>query len=201
MTQIFKICGKDKINLRHYKKDMTLVAIVSLSLPHNLSLSAQDGKTANKLVYTELGGPGVIMSANFDSRFLSSSQVGFGFRLGAGFGYGKYIEYDVYPEYTVSRSESRSYYSIPAGLNYIFGKPNFAHSFEVGAGVTFLTRKVSLFYYSKNVKPGNVIGFFTFMYRMIPKDGGFSWRAGLTPIIGTSGDLYPMGAVGFGYVF
>jgi hypothetical protein len=39
------------------------------------------------------------------------------------------------------------------------------------------------------------------MYRRIPVNGGFSFRAGFTPIIGTSGDLVPMVALGFGYIF
>jgi len=177
-----------------------LVAIVGLSLTLHLSLSAQDGKVANKVFYSELGGPGLIMSANFDSRFTPNERLGLGFRLGAGFAFGDFEDgqpnrYGYYDRVT------RTYYAIPAGLNYVFGKPASAHTFEVGAGVSILTRKAALFYYSYEGKPGNAIGFFTFMYRLMPVDGGFSFRAGLTPIIGTSGDLFPMGAVGFGYVF
>jgi len=166
------------------------------------SLSAQDGKIANKLFYSELGGPGILMSANFDSRFTSNDQFGFGYRLGAGFGIGmvRTTWVDKQWNYTYIENIRRSYYSFPAGLNYIFGKPNSAHTFEVGAGVTFLTQKVSLFYYEVK-KPGHTIGFLTFMYRLMPENGGFSWRIGLTPIIGTSGDLCFSGAIGFGYAF
>jgi len=63
-----------------------------------------------------------------------------------------------------------------------------------------LTQKVSLYYLEKQ-KPGHAIGFVTFMYRLMPEDGGFSWRIGLTPIIGTSGDLRLSGAISFGYAF
>ena len=178
------------------KKSFSVLIAIAL----NLSLSAQDRKVANKLFYAEFGGPGVIMSANFDARFNFKERLGLGYRLGTGFGIkksGGYYSLDS-DEYGVKRI---TYYSFPAGLNYVFGKHNSAHTFEVGAGVTLLTRKVSLFNYSNNVKPGNAIGFFTFMYRLMPVDGGFSFRIGLTPIIGTSGDLFPMGAIGFGYVF
>ena len=172
----------------------TLITIVALTLTVNLSLSAQEEHIANKLFYSELGGPGIIMSANFDSRFSANNRLGFGFRLGAGFGVGDF-EDNQYYNYV-----RKTYYSIPAGLNYVFGKPNNKHTFEVGAGATFLTRKTSL--YNHDIKKsGHAIGFFTFMYRIMPVDGGFSFRVGLTPIIGTAGDLYPMGAVGFGYTF
>jgi len=178
------------------KKSLSVLVAIALSL----SLSAQEKKVANKMFFTEIGGPGLLMSANFDSRFTSQEQLGFGFRLGLGFAYGDFEEKAPnrwgYYEYV-----TRTYFSIPAGLNYVFGKANSPHTFEVGAGVSILTRKVSLFTYSYRDKPGNAIGFFTFMYRYLPENGGFAWRIGLTPTIGTSGNLFPMGAIGIGYVF
>ena len=179
-----------------------LAIMMGLSLTLHQSLFAQEDRTANKLFYSELGGPGVIMSAKFDSRFTSNERLGLGFRLGAGFGVGliRTTWVDKQWNYTYIENIRRTYYSFPAGLNYVFGKPNSAHTFEVGAGVTFLTHKVPLYYYQVK-KPGHVIGFSTFMYRLMPENGGFSFRIGLTPIIGTSGDLCPTGAVGFGYAF
>ena len=185
------------------KKSLSLlIAIASLSLNFNQPLTAQEERSANKLVYTELGGPGVIMSANFDSRFKSNERLGFGYRLGVGFGVGKVKTKWVDNQwgYTYIENIKRSYYSIPAGLNYVFGKSNSAKTFEVGGGVTFLTHKVSL-YFRQVEKQGHVIGFLAFMYRIMPENGGFSFRIGCTPIIGTSGDLMTMGAVGFGYAF
>lgn len=193
------ICRQFKVI--NMKKSLSIIVLMaSLMMTSHLSLSAQDGKVANKVLYNELGGPGLIMSANFDSRFNSNSQLGVGFRVGIGFAYGEFRD-DKPNEWGYYGSVTRTYYSIPVGLNYIFGKPNSSHTFEVGTGLSFLTRKVSLFTYDYDGNSGNVIGFFSFMYRRIPKDGGFSWRIGFTPIVGTSGDLVPMGAVGIGYGF
>jgi hypothetical protein len=182
------------------KNTLTFLAIAVLFITGNQSLAAQD-EIATKLFYTELGGPGVIMSANFDGRFKPNERLGLGYRLGAGFGIGTFEEKPIAGSggYYYG-SVLRTYYSVPVGLNYVFGKSNSASTFEVGGGFTLLTRKVSL--YNLDVdKPGNVIGFFTFMYRKIPVNGGFTFRVGFTPIIGTAGDLFPMGAVGFGYAF
>jgi len=175
---------------------LLVIAITGWLLAVHQPLAAQEEIIANKLFYTELGGPSVIMSANFDARFKTGERLGFGYRLGIGFGYNDGRSYySINDEYS-----SRTYYSFPLGLNYVFGKPNSAHTFDVGAGITILTRKVALFYYERT-EPGHVIMPLTFMYRLMPVNGGFSFRVGLTPIIGTGGDLFPMGAVGFGYAF
>ena len=167
-------------------------------------MSAQEENVAGKIFYTELGGPGVIMSMNFDARFQPNTRIGFGYRIGAGFGIGQFdgkpISYNDYGGYSYYEQVTRSYYSIPVGINYIFGKPNRAPTFEVGAGATFLTRKVSLYNYEMD-KPGNVVGFLTFMFRVAPVNGGINFRAGFTPMIGTSGDLFPMAAISLGYAF
>ena len=172
---------------------LLFVATAGLSLTLNQSLSAQEEKVANKLYYTEFGGPGLIMSANFDGRFKSNSNLGLGFRLGAGFGIKKFDE----EEHGEVR---RTLYAFPVGLNYVFGKQNSRTSFEVGGGVSFLHREVALFNYDVK-QEGNLIGFASFMFRTTPINGGFSFRVGFTPIIGTAGDMFPMGALGLGYAF
>ena len=189
------------------KKRLLLFAIVGLLITVNQSLFAQSEIIAGKQFYVEWGGPGVIMSANFDARFKSSERLGLGYRLGVGYGTEEFLDnivkffdaddpFSYFKDYTFPRP----FYTVPVGLNYAFGKPNRSSSFEFGAGVTFLSRKVSLYYYEMK-KPGLVIGSLSFMYRLMPANGGFSFRVGITPIIGTSGDLFPMGAVGFGYAF
>ena len=165
------------------------------------SLSAQE-TVPGKLLYIELGGPGVILSANYDARFKPNERLGFGYRFGVGFGMGKIktVWVDKQWNYTYTEYLKRTYYTIPAGINYIFGKPNDANTFEIGAGVTFLTQYVTL-YSHETKKPGHVIGFLTFMYRVMPVNGGFSFRIGVTPIIGTGGDIRFSGSIGFGYAF
>ena len=181
------------------KSFLFLVVITGVLITLNQSLSAQE-EVAGKLFYTELGGPGIIMSMNFDSRFNSNERIGLGYRLGAGFGVGNFGEEQNDNGYTYSEGITKTIYSFPVGLNYIFGKPRRSSTFEVGGGVSVLSRKVSIYNFDVK-KRGHVIGHITFMYRIAPVNGGFSFRAGFTPIIGTAGDLCPMVAIGFGYAF
>ena len=184
-------------------KMLLLFVNVGLLMIINQSLSAQNKTAAGKLFYFELGGPGVVMSANYDSRFTSKTRLGFGYRLGIGIIQNCLIEGDsdydnsmkgLYEQFT------KSTYTFPAGLNYVFGRPNKFSVFEIGAGITYLTQKMSLYHWDVK-KPGNVVGHFAFMYRIMPLNKGFSFRGGFTPMIGTAGDLFPMGAVSFGYSF
>ena len=181
---------------------LSLLVIAVLFITVNPSLSAQEEKVANKLFYTEFGGPGYIMSANLDSRFKSNVRLGLGFRIGAGFGVGKFDDKEVLdPDGNIHYEKvTRTVYTFPAGFNYIFGKPNMASTFEVGAGASFLSRKMSLYDFEIK-KEGKVVGYLTFMYRVTPVNGGMSFRIGFTPMIGTAGDLFPMGAISFGYAF
>ena len=147
--------------------------------------------------YAELGGPGILFSANIDGRF-TKSQLGFGGRVGIGF-----VTMDEY-NYNTGYYKTQSVATFPIQLNYIFGKPNSVHAFEVGAGVTFTGKKIDLFnnYYdgTNNEVLSSVFGTACFMYRRQPKDGGFSWRIGFTPIIG-NGYIQPSAGVSFGYNF
>lgn len=161
-----------------------------------VSTFAQDkpAKTV-KQFYTEMGGPGILFSANFDTRFVPGKQVGLGMRVGLGFTI-QDSYYDVNNEYTV-----RTVGNLPIGLNYLFGKETSAHTFEVGAGATILFKKTALLVYNGNEKRGNLMGYFQFMYRRQPLNGGFTWRIGFTPLINTAGDIVPFAAGGIGYTF
>ena len=180
------------------KSFLLLMAITGLLWAFHQSLAAQENQVAGKVFYAELFGPGLLMSANFDSRFKSNERLGFGYRIGVGFSVVS-IEDELFLKWDYD-DDTRTYYSIPAGLNYVFGKPNSANTFELGGGISFLTHKTTLYCYDFN-RTGYLIGYFSFMYRKIPVNGGFSFRIGFTPIIGTSGNLFPMGAIGFGYAF
>src|SRR5687768_14198583 len=86
------------------------------------------GRTA---FYAELGGPGILFSANIDSRFKQSS-LGLGGRAGIGFVTADDGDYD--PQTGNYTYRNRSIITVPVQLNYIFGKPTSVHTFEVGAG-------------------------------------------------------------------
>jgi hypothetical protein len=98
-------------------------------------------------------------------------------------------------------SSTRSIPTLPIGINYLFGKKTSAHTFEVGLGTTILFQKVTMLNYDSHQKAGNVMGYFNFMYRRQPMDGGFTWRIGFTPIVNTAGDIVPFAAGGIGYCF
>lgn len=164
----------------------------------NQSVTAQDEIKASKALYAEFGGGGIIMSMNYDQRFISQSKSGLGYRIGVGFGIYNYKEIVDNNHYSYRRST----YNIPVGLNYVFGRADLSSSFEVGFGATFLTRKMAIDYFNSYEKQyGHFLGFLNFMYRRMPVNGGYNFRVGFTPLINASGDLVPMGAVSFGYAF
>ena len=188
-----------------------LLTFLGLFIIDNQSLTAQNKTAEGKLFYYELGGPGVVMSVNFDSRFKPNTRYGFGYRLGfgaippfddtdngSGNSSGVINIFKVFD--SIYESVTKSNYTFPAGINYVFGRPDKASVFEIGAGITYLSRKASLFNWEVK-KEGNVIGHLSFMYRITPLNKGFSFRGGFTPMIGTAGDLFPMGGVSFGYAF
>ena len=179
-----------------------IVVFVVVIATLNQSLSAQEDRGANKMFYYEMGGPGVLMSLNFDARFTSKERLKLGYRAGAGFGFAKLKSTWVDKDHGLTYIENirQTYYSVPVGLNYVFGKPDNVNTFEVGAGVTFLAHKASP-YALVDEKRFHTIGFLSFMYRVMPVNGGFSFRTGFTPLIGAEGDMLLSGAIGFGYVF
>ena len=145
--------------------------------------------------YVELGGPGILFSANVDSRF-QKSNLGLGFRAGLGFVTAdeEFTDASGYTYY-----EPRSVVTVPVQLNYVFGKPTSPHTFEVGAGLTYAGKELDIlnFYDEKKTQ---LYGSASFMYRRQPLGGGFTWRIGFTPLI-AHGYIQPSGAVGVGYNF
>ena len=144
--------------------------------------------------YAELGGPGILFSANIDTRFKSSS-FGWGVRGGLGFVTGDEVkEVNGINEYDLT-----SAVTVLAQLNYIFGKYSSPGSFEVGAGATYVSRELEFmnFYDDKTSK---LFGTFSFMYRRQPPNGGFFWRAGFTPLFAKD-YVQASGALSLGYSF
>ena len=146
--------------------------------------------------YAELGGPGILFSANIDTRF-KPSHLGLGGRAGIGFVTASEEKYN--PETGYNEYEDVSVLTVPVQLNYIFGKGNSPHTFEVGGGLTFVGQKLDIMNFYGD-KKSNLFGTFSFMYRRQPVDGGFTWRIGFTPLV-AQGYIQPFGAVGVGYNF
>lgn len=176
----------------------TLLLLVSVFVIYSLHAQSGNGTKAvsgRTSFYAELGGPGVLFSANIDSRF-KLTHLGLGGRAGIGFVTANDDDYD--PATGNYNYRNRSVITVPVQLNYIFGKPSSVHTFEVGAGLTYVGKELDLFN-SDNDKT-KVLGSFAFMYRRQPADGGFSWRIGFTPLI-SGGYIQPFGAVSVGYNF
>ena len=146
---------------------------------------AQDNtrKSPQGAVYVELLGQGLAYSFNYDTRFTKSSR-GIGGRIGIG-GW---------------KLNESGFLTVPVGINYLLGKGN--HYFEIGAGATFTD--FTVFDYFEEENTFHTVGTLDFGYRLQPADGGFSFRAGITPFFGfqDTGYFWPFfGGVSFGYAF
>ena len=147
--------------------------------------------------FAEIGGPGILFSANFDKRF-KQTHLGWGGRIGVGFVTSYEENFDPSTR-SFTGATQRSVLSIPIQINHIFGKVNSPHTFEAGAGFTLLSRKMDVFSFY-NDDQSLIFGTFSFMYRRQPPNGGFSWRIGFTPIV-TSGYIQPSAGASVGYNF
>ena len=172
---------------------LCVLALISCALPsfaqRSSSRKSVEGQSS---FYAELGGPGILFSANYDRRF-KPSNLGWGIRAGLGFVtsddyQGPYIGY-----------KQRSVLTVPIQINHVFGKAHSPHTFEAGAGFTVLSKKIDVFNYYDNDRE-QLFGTFSFMYRRQPVNGGFSWRIGFTPLISSS-YIQPSGGASVGYNF
>jgi len=165
------------------KKLLILFVIVFISYG---SIQAQVAeRTRSQGIFVEVLGNGFIYSVNYDTRF-SQGFDGWGGRAGIG-----YIAID-----------DVRFTAMPFLVNYLFGKEK--HFFEVGVGTTFLVASESNGTYGPvgdRERGTGFIGAMSLGYRMEPTDGGFMFRAGLTPIFSSSTfwPLWPQ--VSFGYAF
>lgn len=137
---------------------------------------------AAKSIYVELGGPG-LASFNFDTRF-GNREDGFGGRIGVG---GFSIKSD---------GESAGIVFIPIGVNYLLGKDG-KNYFELGGGVTPVIASSS----TSDDNFTSTYGHILFGYRMQPQNGGFTFRAFVSPVFGSFGFIPYYGGVSFGYKF
>ena len=181
---------------------MLITFCFTLLFFHRTSNDAKTSSIGKSSFIAELGGPGIVFSANYDTRF-KQSRLGLGGRIGIGF----VTAYDDYYDPTTGMyygGDQQSAITLPVQLNYVFGKNNSPHSFEVGGGITYVTKKLNIMnfdYYSGNEDHRTqLFGTFSFMYRRQPVNGGFSWRVGFTPLVG-NGYIQAFAAASVGYNF
>ena len=138
-------------------------------------------QTGAKSVYFELGGAG-LASINYDMRF-KNKEDGLGFKVGLG---------------GFSVDGTTALY-VPVGLNYLLGKDE-RNYFEMGAGITLVS--ISEDYFGNdNSNFSTTFGHAYFGYRLQPKNGGFLFRAGITPIFNKDGFVPYWAGISFGYKF
>ena len=155
------------------KKCMIITTIFILSTQLASSQAA-------KSVYFEIGGPG-LASFNFDTRF-GNREDGFGGRIGVG---GFSIDGD-------------GVVFFPIGLSYLLGKDG-KNYFELGGGVTPLIASGN--FTDDGSTFSTTFGHLLFGYRMQPRNGGFTFRAFISPIFASFGFIPYYGGVSFGYKF
>ncbi len=161
------------------KKQISLSLVIGL-LFASVQLHAQ---TAAKSIYFELGGPG-LASFNYDMR-LQKKEDGLGFRVGLG-GF---------------KVDGTGALFIPLGLTYLLGKDQ-KNYFEFGAGVTIVSITDSYEDdYDSDGSFNTTFGHAYFGYRLQPKNGGFLFRAGITPIFNSDGFVPYYAGISFGYKF
>ena len=177
-------------------KKIIVAAVCSLGvLCANAQINNEENTNVGTVFFAEVGGPGVLFSANLDKRF-KKERLGWGFRGGLGFV--SAYDYDGNNNSNFN-NRSRSVLTVPVQVNYLFGKSTSASIFEVGAGATYLSKKLGfLDFYGEDRT--QLLGTATFMYRRQPVNGGFTWRVGFTPLI-SNGYIQPLGAASIGYSF
>lgn len=155
---------------------------VALMFPMLVGAQTSD---PNSAVFMEILGNGLVYSFNYDTRF-TPKQDGLGGRAGI-----SYLAID-----------GASVATVPLVMNYLLGKNG--KYFEIGLGATYVAAADRTNTNSR-ANPINRadgwLGTMSFGYRSQPVDGGFLFRAGVTPLFG-SGSFWPFyPQISFGYAF
>ncbi|WP_228691522.1 hypothetical protein [Lunatimonas sp.] len=174
-------------------------AILSTLVFLTLIGASQAQDAAGQAIYLELGGAGLAYSVNYDFRFDKTDQQSWGMRVGAG-GWA-----------TKRYSSSESLLTLPIQVNRLFGKKR--HFFEVGGGATFIHYRDRSTWGNTSYEWRNFnfildsgdtpafMGTLNMGYRKVPENGGFTFRANLTPIFNHNGFWPLFAGISFGYAF
>ncbi len=136
--------------------------------------------------YVEILGQGLLFTANYDTRF-SHKRNGIGGRIGFG----------------ALSIDGTTLITAPISLNYLLGKEK--SFFEIGLGVTYVSASTSnsgsVFFENGSNSTSTILGTMSFMYRLQPKDSGFSFRGGFTPYFNKDGFIPYYPGISLGYTF
>lgn len=173
-------------------------------------LKAQEEGMATRSVFVEIGGPSLVYTFNYDFRFDKDNLRSWGLRAGVG-GF---------------KLSEESLVTVPLQVTRLFGKGK--HYFEIGGGFTFINYRYSYEDYGYYIDPDTgeyiqtnseqvirkdwhfildvdktpgIMGTLNFGYRRIPVDGGFTFRANLTPLFNNNGFWPLFAGIGLGYAF
>ncbi|HEX9622145.1 MAG TPA: hypothetical protein VF989_18495 [Polyangiaceae bacterium] len=143
---------------------------------------AEEERTANNSIYIEGLGPGLLYSLNYDRAFNDLAvRIGFGYLS---------LSASAVDENGVTTANA-SIITVPLTASYIgIGE---THVFEVGGGVT-------LMHFGAGISAPGVddstasatvaVGTLIIGYRLQPKDGGFNFRVGVSPLLGIGADSF-----------
>ena len=179
----------EHIDILYKKLCMKKQLIASLITVFLISGNAIAQSSA-KSVFFELGGPG-LASFNYDMR-LQKKEDGLGFRVGIG-------GFSVRSTDFNGETYRSGLLTVPVALNYLLGKDQ-RNYFEVGVGVTYvnLSERDS---YNDDDQFSTSFGHLHFGYRLQPLKGGFTFRAGITPVFNKFGFIPYYASLSFGYKF
>lgn len=162
---------------------------------------ADDERSAQNVVFGEIGGNGVLYSVNYERLFGDSgfsARIGFSY-MAISFG-GTTIDAN---GRATTVSASTSWVTVPLLANYYVG--GVRNKLHLGLGFTMLIVTANA---SEGALFGSVSGFLpcptaVLGYRYLPPDGGFAFSVGFTPFLFPSSNrpFLPWGGLGFGGVF
>jgi hypothetical protein len=171
------------IDMRIFLTTVFLTLSMILTGP---SFGQEEKEGSNHGVFFEFFGNGVFNSMNYDTRF-SKKVDGLGGRVG--FGY--------------APVGGDHYFSFPFLVNYLLGKNG--NYFEIGAGANNLVANYTLgggvFDPPKIAEWEGWSGSLSLGYRYQPVEGGFLFRAGITPMFRKDKFMPFWPQVSFGYAF
>ena len=170
---------------------MAVTPVHAETVPTLSTVHTAPSRTAKNSVFLELGGNAGIYSLNYE-RYLTDNLAA---RIGAGY---------FAATFTDDEEESEGeLWLIPATVSYV-GIGAGSHRLEIGGGVLIghASETTSTFDLDDVVTDSGtaVVGTATFGYRYAPKHGGFTFRAGFTPLFNQHGFL-PWAGTSLGYSF